>query len=354
MNISEQLAIQKMLSSIDMYRASVLHLSVGNPPMMRIGEKLLPVPEQNILTPDVMKNIVNAWLDEKDHARLEQEKEIIIAKTFENKKRFKISIFYQQGFLSASLLLIPSIAPALNELGLPPVAQRLVQTPSGLVLVIGPSGSRRSTTVASFIEYLNQNEQKHIMTIEEPVEILFGDNRSVIEQREVGKDVNTVEEGLAFAAHEDIDVVMISRLSSAKELHHTLALANSGKLVFAILSANSIVSALHSIIYSFEGIDQAQVRSDLATSLAAIINQRCLTTVGGDTTIIAEVMIPNETVRTIMQKGNIVQIDTALLSSHGEDGTTQSLDTQLQQAVANGYINREEAIRSAVNPYLFH
>src|SRR3989339_193698 len=125
MNISEQLAIQKMLSSIDMYRASVLHLSVGNPPMMRIGEKLLPVPEQNILTPDVMKNIVNAWLDEKDHARLEQEKEIIIAKTFENKKRFKISIFYQQGFLSASLLLIPSIAPALNELGLPPVAQRL-------------------------------------------------------------------------------------------------------------------------------------------------------------------------------------------------------------------------------------
>lgn len=351
MDTAQQLVLQKILSALDVYRASALHLSVGNPPMMRVGEQLVPMPDQQVLTPAFMQSIVETWLDEKDQKRLHERKDVTIALTLGNKKRFKISVFFQQGHLSASLILIPDVTPSLAELGLPIAAQQLVLTSGGLVLVIGPAGSRRSTTIASFIEYLNQHTQKHIMTIEEPVEILFNDHQCVIEQREVGKDVRSIEEGLEFVLKEDIDVVMVSHLPNNEAFKRALTLTNAGKTVFTTLSANSIVSALTNMVYSFQGLDQAQIRTDLAASLAGVINQRSLTTVSGEKMLIAEVLIPNDSVRAIIQKGDLVQLTNVLLTT-GEEGML-TLDMQLQRAVAAGYVTRQEAAKYASSPHVF-
>ncbi|MFH1426234.1 MAG: ATPase, T2SS/T4P/T4SS family [Candidatus Kerfeldbacteria bacterium] len=352
METADQLAIRKMLSEIDTYKATDVHLSVGNPPMMRVGGKLMPMPEQSVLTPDFMERVILEWLDDEDRERLYEQKEIIVTKTFENGKRFRISVFYQQNHLSASLTLIPDLIPTLQELGLPQAAQQLVNVPMGLVLVIGPYGARQGTTVAGFVEYLNQSAQKHIVTIEDPVEILFNDNQCVIDQREVGKDVRSVAEGLDFVLAEDVDIVMVTDLSEPEAMSKALQVANTGKTVFGILNANSMVAALNLIINSFDPAYQSHARAELASSLAGIINQRVITSLTGDKVMIAEVLVPNDAVRSVIQKGDIASLENFMQTSRGQDGVLP-LDDALMQAVQQGLIRKQEAARFSNNPEQF-
>lgn len=340
-----------MLSSLDTYRATALHLSVGNPPMMRVTEKLVPIPDQPILTPDFMEHVVRSWLNERSLATLVEEKDLTIARTLQNKKRFRISIFYQQGHLSASLTLIPVTIPTLSQLGLPEAAQQLAVVPSGLVLITGPYGSSRSTTVAGFIEHLNQTMQKRIITIESPVEFLYSDSRCVIDQREVGTDVASVADGLEFALEEDVDVVMVSEVDSPEAFEQLLQLANAGKTVFAVMNTKTVVTTLNMVIHSFEGIHQERIRSELASGLAGIINQRRVSTLSGEKTLLAEVMVPNDSIRTIIHSGDLFQINNVLYNSR-EPGI-RGLDTVLRDAVANGVITRAEAMHHATDPKTF-
>lgn len=351
MDTAEQLAIQKMISAVETYQASDLHLSVGNPPMMRVRGRLVAVPDQPILTSTFMEHAVAAWLDERNTERLHVNKDLVFAKTFENRKRFKISVFYQQGHLSASLALIPDVIPPLQNLGLPAPAQQLVMMESGLVLVIGPFGSQRATTIRSFVEYLNQTAQKHILTIEQPVEYVFRDQQCVIDQREIGTDVHTVDAALEFALDEDIDIVVISELNNSDSIRAAIDVANAGKAVFAIMNSTSIVATLNTIIHRFDGSEQDQIRGELSSCLAGIINQRYVSTIGGDKAIIAEVMIPNTAIRTVIQQGELAQIQNILLTSR-EEGM-RSLDMALRMAVEMGQISRQEAYAHALNPGLF-
>lgn len=351
MDTAEQLAIQKMISAVETYQASDLHLSVGNPPMMRVRGRLVAVPDQQILTSTFMEHAVAAWLNEQNTERLHKNKDLIFAKTFENKKRFKISVFYQQGHLSASLSLIPDVIPPLQNLGLPAPAQQLVMTESGLVLVIGPFGSQRSTTVCSFVEYLNQTTQKHILTIEHPVEYVFRDQQCVIDQREIGTDVDSVDAALAFALDEDVDTVMISDLNTTAAIRASIEVANAGKSIFAVMNATTIVGALNMMIHRFDGSEQDQIRAELSAALAGVINQRYVTTISGDKAIVAEVMVPNSAIRTVIQQGELSQIQNILLTSR-EEGM-RSLDMALRMAVEMGQISRQEAYAHALNPGLF-
>ena len=347
MDTAEQLAIQKIIAMVDTYRAASLHLSVGNPPMIRVGEKLVPVPEQSIVTPEFMEHIIEAWLDEKNTERLQVNKELIIAKTFETKKRFRISVFYQQGHLSATLIPIPDVLPSIAELDLPSEAQQLVNYKSGLVLFIGPYNSQKAITVASFIEYLNQTAQKSILTIEHPVEYLFSDNQCVIDQREVGKDVHSTTQGLEFALNEDADVIMVSELTDSESFQKVLELTNTGKVVYALLHVNTVPSAIDTFIHSFDASDQGQARAELASNLVGIINQRSLVSSTGDKVSISEVMIPNQAVRTIIQKGEVYQINNILQTSRGEG--MRSLDAAQRTAVEAGKISQAEAAKVAVD-----
>ncbi len=351
MDTVEQLAIQKMLSSIDTYRASAMHLSVGNPPMMRVSGKLVPIPDQPILTPSFMEHLVPTWLDETATEHLRTEKDVTIARTLENKKRFRISVFYQQGYVSASLTLIPSVIPSLQQLGLSEAAQSLATVPSGLVLIVGPFGSHRSLTLASCIEHLNQTVQKRIVTIEQPVEYLFTDNRCVIDQREVGVDLHSVAGGLEFALEEDVDIVAVSELDTKESYERALQLANGGKTVFAVMNTKSVVTSLNMIIHSFEGADQERIRSELASGIVGIINQREVYTTAGDKRILAEVMIPDDSIRTIIRNGDVFQINNVLYNSR-EPGL-RGLDTVLREAIAQNVITKAEALVHATDPSTF-
>lgn len=352
METADQLAIRKMLAEVDNYRATDVHLSVGNPPMMRVASKLTPMPDQPVLTPEFMERLVLEWLSDEEREKLYEQKELTIAKTFENQKRFRISVFYQQTFLSASLSLIPDMVPTLQEIGLPPEAQQLVNAASGLVLVIGPYGARQNVTIASFIEYLNQTTQKHIVTIEQPVEILFNDNQCVIDQREVGKDINSFSSGLKFVLEEDVDVVMVSSLPDQDAMQKALQVANTGKLVFAILNANTVVAALNLIINSFEPAYQDHARQELSSSLAGVINQRVITSLAGDKVVVAGVMVPNDAARNVIQKGDIGSLQGLVQNARGQDGML-SLDDALNQAIQQGRIRRQDAVRYANNPEQF-
>lgn len=352
MNTADQLAIQKMLASVDTYRATDIHFSVGNPPMMRVGGKLLPVPEQPIMTPDFLESIVMGWLDEEQQQQLRENRDLLVAKTFDNKKRFKIAAFYQQGHISATLTVVPNTIPSLQELGLPTEAQQLVNIPAGLVLVIGPYGSNQHLTVASFIEHLNRTAQKHIVTFERPVEILYADQNCVIDQREIGRDVASVEDGLEYTMQEDVDVIAVTEMTTPAAVQKVLQAPTAGKAVFGIYNATSVISALTSLIHSFDGPDQVQARSELAANLAGVINQRLVTSRMGDKVLVAEVMIPNSAIRTVIQKGELFQISNVMATSRGQGGM-RSLDDALIQAVQQGIVTAEEARRYATDPAVF-
>lgn len=352
MNTADQLAIQKMLASVDTYRATDIHFSVGNPPMMRVGGKLLAVPDQPLMTPDFLEGIVMSWLDEDQKEQLRAQKDLLVAKTFDNKRRFKIAAFYQQGHLSATLTVVPSTVPGLQELGLPAEAQQLVNIPSGLVLVIGPYGSNQHVTVASFIEHLNRTAQKHIVTFEKPVEILFADQNSVIDQREIGRDVESVEAGLEYTLREDVDVIAVTEMTNSAAVQKVLQAPTSGKAVFAIVNATSVISAITTLIHSFDGPDQVQARSELAANLMGVINQRLVTSRVGDKVMVSEVMIPNPAIRAVIQQGDLFQIANVMATSRGQGGM-RSLDDALIQAVQQGIVSAEEARRYISDPTIF-
>lgn len=352
MNTADQLAVQKMLASVDTYRASDIHFSVGNPPMMRVGGKLLAVPDQPLMTPDFLEGIVFSWLDEHQQAQLREKKDILVTKTFDNKKRFKIAAFYQQGHVSATLTVVPHMVPGLHELGLPVEAQQLVNMQSGLVLVIGPYGSNQHLTIASFIEHLNRTAQKHIVTFEKPVEILFADQNSVIDQREIGRDVDSVEAGLEYALREDVDVIAVTEMTSPTAMQKVLQAPTAGKVVFGVMNSTSITSAITTLIHSVDGADQFQTRTELATNLMGVINQRIVTTRVGEKVMIAEVMIPNPAIRAVIQQGDLIQIANVMATNRGQAGM-RLLDDALIQAVQQGIVSAEEVRRHASDPSLF-
>ncbi len=348
MDTAQQLSVQKMLSAVDTYRATAVHLSVGNPPAMRVDGRLQSIPDFGIITPTFMHEVAASWMDQTNAERLSVNKELTIARTFENGKRFRISLFYQQGHISAVLVVVPEVIPSMQELGIPTAAQQLVNIPSGLVLIIGPHGSHQSLTAMSFIEYLNQTTQQRIVTIEHPVEFLFTDTQSVIDQREVGNDVHSVAQGLSFLLNEDVDTVMVSDVPDSDAMRSVLELANGGKRVFAILHAKTSISALSAIIHGVPESEQRQLRAALASGLAGIINQRVVPTVNRGSMIVAEVIIPNDSIRTIIQQGEVYQINTILLTSR-EQGI-RSLDYALQLAVDAGQILPAVAVQYALQP----
>lgn len=350
MDSSEQLAIQKMLSAMQTYRASSVHLSAGNVPMMRVAGKLTPVPEQAIIVAGFIDHVATEWLSSAELEQLQRDTQITVAKTLNNRKRLKLSLFYQQGTLALVLTGIRDVAPTLEELRLPSAVTQLAAASGGLVLFVGPHDGGMELTMAACIEYLNQHEQKHIVTLERPVGVLFNDNRSIIEQREIGRDVPSLQAGLRATSEEDVDVVAVFDHDTAAALSDIIATAQSGKTVFMIVEAHSLVAAIDTIL---RGAQQhgADVRRDVAAVFAGAIHQRCVFTSSGDAVTIAGVMIPTQPVRAIIQSGDVAQINNVLLTSHSD--TMRSIDQALSSAVQEGLITREQAKSQAEDQMMF-
>ncbi|MDD5342621.1 MAG: PilT/PilU family type 4a pilus ATPase [Patescibacteria group bacterium] len=347
MDTTTQLGIAKLLRQVAEYRASALHLSVGNPPILRVDDQLRPLQDEGALTPEKMEKIGLSFLDEEHRAVLQKDKEVVLTYSFEDRARFKVNVFYQKGYLSVSLKYIPPTVPNLRELGLPAITERFTRLKKGLVLVTGPFGSGKSTTLASLIETINQTRSEYIITIEQPVEYVFTNNKSIIEQREVGRDTVSFQKALSSIPQEDVNVVMLSELDDLRVIEFVFTVVESGRLVFLAMNTDSAYKTIEKIINAFDNTKQEQIRLQLADALEGVISQRLLTKVGGGKIAAAEILMPSPAVKSIIKEGSIYQLNTILQTSR-EEGMI-SLDRALAELVKAGEVLLEDALYQATD-----
>lgn len=345
METGEKIVLDKILSTGAEYKASDFHLSVGNPPILRVDGKLVPLVNEPVVTPDFMKSIVDSILDESQKKTLNEQKEIVLAYTMPNKSRFKISLFFQKGYLAASLRLINQKIKSIKELGLPGIIEEFTRLEKGLVIVTGPFGSGRTSTLAALINEINRTRAEHIITIEKPIEYVYTNNKSIIEQREVGKDTNSFSQALNTASHEDVDVIYVSEMETAEVAEAALNAAESSRLVITAMNTDSVLRTIEKIIAFFPEEREEQARIQLAGVIAGIVSQRLLPRVGGGRIAVAEIMIPNEAVRAVIREGAVYQINNILQTSR-EEGMIP-LDHSLAELVKTGEILMDEALANA-------
>ncbi|MBI3115401.1 MAG: PilT/PilU family type 4a pilus ATPase [Candidatus Kerfeldbacteria bacterium] len=344
---NDTIVIDRILSRVAEYKASDVHLTPGNPPIVRVDGKLVSLEGEAIITPDFLERLAELLLSEPQRQELADKKELVIAATWQKRARYKISFFHQRGSLSASLRLIPQQIPSLEQLGLPAVVQRLAELEKGLVLVTGPFGSGRTATASALLDRINQTRAEHVVTIEKPIEQIFVNSRSVIEQREVGRDTLSFEQALATASREDVDVIFVSEMEDTPVIEAVLNAAESARLVISTMNTDSIVRTIEKILTSFPEDQTQRIRVQLAATLQAIVSQRLLPRVGGGRIVVAEVMLPTGPIRSVIRDGQLYQL-TNLLQTSREQGMI-SLDRSLAELVKTGEILMDDAIAHAVD-----
>ena len=331
--------------------ASDLHLSVGSIPMVRIhGEmKKLQLPEMNL---DTMIEIKNEVLNENQKKIFDEKLEIDFSTALKDKGRFRVNFFNQINGLSAVFRTIPSIIKSTEELGIPPIMNQLSMMQKGLILLTGPTGSGKSTTLAAMIDYINENKSCHIITIEDPVEYFHHSKNSLINQRELGQSTHSFANALRSSLREDPDVILVGEMRDLETIQLALTAAETGHLVLSTLHTSSAVKTIDRIIDVFPAGQKGQIRSMLSESLEAVIAQKLLQNKNGNGRLpVSEIMIANDAVRNLIREDKIYQIPT-LIQSGGQEGM-QSLDQDLQRLLSRGAINREDAIKVADNPEVF-
>lgn len=331
--------------------ASDLHLSVGSIPMVRIHGvmKKLQLPSMDLST---MEKIRNDVLNDNQKKIFKEKLEIDFSTALGNEGRFRVNFFNQINGLSAVFRTIPSDIKSSEELGIPPLMNQLAMKEKGLVLLTGPTGSGKSTTLAAMIDHVNENKSCHIITIEDPVEYFHKSKNSLINQRELGQSTHSFTNALRSALREDPDVILVGEMRDLETIQLALTAAETGHLVLSTLHTSSAVKTIDRIIDVFPSGQKSQIRSMLSESLLAVIAQKLLQNREKNGRIPAsEVMIANHAVRNLIREDKIYQIPT-LIQSGGQEGM-QSLDQDLQRLLQQGKIERQDAIKVAENPEVF-
>tara|TARA_Y100000996_G_scaffold269258_1_gene211964 strand:- start:1535 stop:2590 length:1056 start_codon:yes stop_codon:yes gene_type:complete len=331
--------------------ASDLHLSVGSIPMVRIHGimKKLQLPSMDLST---MEKIRDDVLNDNQKKIFKEKLEIDFSTALGNEGRFRVNFFNQINGLSAVFRTIPSDIKSSEELGIPPLMNQLAMKEKGLVLLTGPTGSGKSTTLAAMIDHVNENKSCHIITIEDPVEYFHKSKNSLINQRELGQSTHSFTNALRSALREDPDVILVGEMRDLETIQLALTAAETGHLVLSTLHTSSAVKTIDRIIDVFPSGQKSQIRSMLSESLLAVIAQKLLQNREKNGRIPAsEVMIANHAVRNLIREDKIYQIPT-LIQSGGQEGM-QSLDQDLQRLLQQGKIERQDAIKVAENPEVF-
>lgn len=341
----QQLTLERLLTRVAEYRASDLHLTVAMPPVLRVDGRLVTLADEATVTPDLMNTFLEQLLTDDQRAALERDHSIVFTYALGNKARFKANIFYQRGYPSASLRYIASQIRTVRELGLPPIIEQFARMPKGLVIISGTFGSGRSATLAALVDLINRERAEHILTIERPIEHLFINAKSVVEQREVGHDTGSFENALENSFQEDVNVVMLSELEGPSVTGVALKVAESGRLVLSTMNTDSAVRTVEKIITSFPRGEQDQARIQLAEVLQGVVAQRLLPRNGGGSVVAAEVLTVTPAIRSVIRDGVIYQINTILQTSR-EEGMVP-LDRALAEKVRSGEILIDEALAHA-------
>lgn len=343
----QQQRIEILLEEVIKKKASDLHLQVGLPPMLRVDGALMPVNGSEALTEESVEALVFAILDEDQKQILLKDKEFDFSFAFGDLGRFRVNAFHERGNLAAALRLIPTEIRSVEQLGLPPIVNKFADYPRGLVLVTGPTGSGKSTSLAALIHKINQERASHIITIEDPIEYTHKSLKSVIVQREVHYDTYSFSAALRSSLREDPDVVLIGEMRDLETISSAITIAETGHLVFATLHTNSASQSIDRMVDVFPPHQQPQIRSQLANILMAIVSQRLIPSIGGGRIAAAEILTATPAVRNIIREGKSHQLE-AVIQTGAEFGM-QSMDRTLVNLIHNGSISYEEARNYAVD-----
>jgi twitching motility protein PilT len=330
-------------------RASDVHLSPGFPPAIRVRGRIVPLEEYGPLSAQATRDTVYSLLNDDQRKRFESHKQLDLAYAVPGVARFRVNCFFQRGSISAAFRRIPHEIPQLRELGLPAVLEDFTRKPRGFVLVTGPTGSGKSTSLAAMMDIINEEREEHILTIEDPIEFLHGHKKCVVNQREIGADAEDFAQALKSALREDPDVILVGEMRDLETMATALTAAETGHLVFATLHTQSTAQTIDRIIDIFPAEQQAQVRMQLSIGLQGIVTQQLLPTADGSGRVVAcEVLVPTPAVRNLIREGKTHQIYSAIQTS-GSLGM-QTMDAHLAQLVRMGKITRKLAEQRASVP----
>ena len=339
--------IENLLEECVRRNASDLHLQYGLPPILRVDGALTPIAGTATLNEETMRNLIFATLDEEQQKILLKDKEFDYSFAFGDMARFRVNAFHERGKLAAAFRLIPNQIKNINDLGMPAIVETFADFPRGLVLVTGPTGSGKSTTLAALIDKINREKSTHIITIEDPIEFTHRSQRSVIAQREVHYDTFSFAAALRSVLREDPDVVLIGEMRDLETIQAAITIAETGHLVFATLHTNSAAQSIDRMIDVFPSHQQPQVRSQLANMLMAVCAQRLVPAIGGGRVVAAEIMIANSAIRSLIRDGKTHQIDNAIQT--GAEQGMQTMDRTLAKLVQTGVITYDSAREFAVD-----
>jgi twitching motility protein PilT len=330
-------------------RASDVHLTAGSPPVLRVRGRIMAMDDYAELTPQQTRDVVYSILNDDQRKRFENQKSLDFAYAIPGVARFRVNCYFQRGAVSLAMRHTPDQIPDLEDLGLPSVLREFTKKPRGFVLVTGPTGSGKSTSLASMVKIINQEREEHILTIEDPIEFLHGHGKCIVNQREIGSDAPDFSSALRAALRQDPDVILVGEMRDLETISTALTAAETGHLVFATLHTQSAAQTVDRVIDVFPPHQQGQVRMQLSVALEGIVTQQLLPTADGSGRACAcEVLVPTPAVRNLIREGKTHQIYSTIQTS-GATGM-QTMDAHLAQLVRSGKINRALAEQRASIP----
>jgi twitching motility protein PilT len=340
--------IKKLLQSVVAHGASDLHLVSRTEPQIRLDGKLKPV-NLPVLTGDDIEEMCYSLITEKQKQQFEEENELDFAVVLPGVGRFRANYYRTLGNPAAAFRIIPINIPSLDDLGAPSVYKSLVKREKGLILVTGPTGSGKSTTLSAMLNEINITEHKHILTVEDPVEFIHQNKKSVFSHRGVGEDTKSFAAALKYALRQDPDIILIGEMRDKVTIEAGLSAAETGHLVFGTLHTSSAPGTINRIIDVFSGDEQPQIRAMIASSLAGVISQMLLPKVGGGRVAASEILIPNNAISNLIREDKVHQIYSQMQLGQGESGM-QTQTQSIMKFLNEGKITREVAMQYANKP----
>ncbi|MEK7595819.1 MAG: PilT/PilU family type 4a pilus ATPase [Patescibacteria group bacterium] len=341
-------AANELLENVIAKKASDLHVVVGVPPVMRVNSRLIRMEEYSSFTPEDVEYFLEQLLSQEQKEIFSVNKDLDFSFSLGRASRFRVNAFFQRGYPSVALRTIPFRIPTLSELNMPDILANLAALNQGMILIVGPTGSGKSTTIAAMIDRINSERDAHILSIEDPIEYVFVNNKALIEQREMYLDTHSWEVALRSVLRQDPNVVMVGEMRDFETISSAITIAETGHLVLATLHTNSAAQTIDRIIDVFPEVQQQQVRVQLSSILEAIVSQRLVPSVNGSLVPSVEVLLSSPAVRNLIREGKTHQIDNVVSTSF--DLGMVSLERSLAGLVAAGTVSIEQALRFTIKP----
>jgi twitching motility protein PilT len=344
-----EVPIPELLEIVLSRGASDLHLTAGSPPLIRLHGQLIRLEDYPKLEPQALRGMVYAILPQRQRERLEQELELDMSYSLPGAARFRVNVYYQRDSIGAAFRLIPFEIKPIVELGLPPQVAELARYPRGFVVVTGPTGSGKSTTLASMVDVVNTERACHIMTVEDPIEFLHKHKMAMVNQREVGSDTKGFAPALKHVLRQDPDVILVGEMRDLETIQTAITAAETGHLVFATLHTQDAPQTIDRIIDVFPPHQQQQVRVQLSTTLQGVVTQQLLPTVDGQGRVVAtEILVATAAVRNLIREGKIHQVYSVMQA--GARYGMQTMDMSLSNLTRQGKVSMQTALDAAHDP----